>query len=418
MANFETLPDEIKILIFKYVNNPKPLALCSRIWSVIARDSQARAEWIIYNFGRAQALFHAIRLGPSFINLSVAQAIIARRGILSRYMIQKLLMNYGNYDKKLIELKIAHNIGQIDTERIRSLQEDTKVVNERLVELINLGFRLDYSVICDILYLFERKLDKIGNILIESFMFINKGSRETFVEHCMIESLNPRRNLTKFYVWDFLHTLSKDYSENAFKKALDYYLKNDANITVISETTIFAKLSLPLKFYEWALINFGVDSQITERCFDDILRVRANIDLQFQQIPDIEIPIGINKHVFQATCNIFKIYCNAKNFYKPSHLSIVSQCTSIDILAPLFKYYLPALFNLQITFELPMQIIEVINSTDTHYQSTFSKLTAKINKDRNILEEWNQTLHTTLVNNLNNSTNAFQNYLREFIELC
>ncbi|CAG8760557.1 531_t:CDS:2, partial [Dentiscutata erythropus] len=214
---------------------------------------------------------------------------------------------------------------------------------------------------------------------------------------------------------------NKDTSENAFNKALDNYLKNDANIIATSEhyTNILVKqLSLPLKFYEWVLINFGVDSQITVRCFEDILGVRASIDLQLQETPNIEIPIGMNKHKFHATCNIFKIYCNAKNFYKPSHLNIISQCTSTEILAPLFKHYLPALFNLQITFELPMQIIEIINSTDNHYQSTFSKLNAKINRDRYILEEWNQTLHNAYLNNINNSTNAFQNYLREFIELC
>ncbi|CAG8559492.1 7773_t:CDS:1 [Scutellospora calospora] len=565
MRHFENLPDEIKIHIFKYVTHPRNLALCCKIWSVIARDSQARSEWIIFNYGRAHAIFYAIKLGPSFINLSVAQAIIARRGILSRYLIQKLLMNYGTCDPKLIEFKIAHNIGQIDAERIKSIKEvpwasnlpisvftyflteisnqlnshdiyiksndmelfhfltagphiisdapkilkknidaikdlilnnkffpfpprpsgkfclpeeypskdgyennrqlnviarailihkdlvnmwkkigyheickdvnnlviqgsililfppiasadwiqpDTKAVNDRLVELIDLGFELNYSVIGDILYLFERKLDDIGEILVESFMQINKESRESFAYHCLIESLKIGRNLTKFYVWDFLYAFTKDISENLFMKALDHYLNN---YTIIPNK----HLSLPIKFYEWALINFGVDSQITERCFDDILSARVYIDLQLQQYPNMEIPIGMNKHVFQATCNIFKIYCNAKNFYKPSHLGIVSQCASMDILAPLFKHYLPALFNLQITFELPM-IIEVINSANEHYQNTFSKLTAKINRDRHIIEEWNQTLHDILMNNSNNSNNstiAFKNYLREFIEI-
>ncbi|CAG8624894.1 23375_t:CDS:2 [Gigaspora margarita] len=201
-------------------------------------------------------------------------------------------------------------------------------------------------------------------------------------------------------------------SENIFNKALDNYLKNEPF------TNIVKQLSLPLKFYEWALITFGVDSQITERCFEDILRVRASIDLQLQETPNMEIPIGMTKNLFQATCNVFKIYCNAKNFYKPSHLSIISQCTSTEILAPLFNHYLPALFNVQITFELPMQIIEVVNSTNNYYQSTFLNLNAKINRDRHILEEWNQTLHNAFMNNINNSTNAFRDYLRGFIELC
>ncbi|CAG8724605.1 28570_t:CDS:2 [Gigaspora margarita] len=122
----------------------------------------------------------------------------------------------------------------------------------------------------------------------------------------------------------------KDISENTFNKALDNYLKNEPITNILVK-----QLSLPLKFYEWALTNFGVDSQITERCFEDILRVRANI-----------------------------------------------------------------------------------NSTNNYYQSTFSNLNAKINRDRHILEEWNQALHSAFMSNINNSTNAFRDYLRGFIDLC
>ncbi|CAG8636237.1 222_t:CDS:1, partial [Scutellospora calospora] len=88
--------------------------------SSVVKNENARAAWIIQNYVRAHALFHAVRLGPSFISVSVAQAIITKRGILSRYFIQKLLIHYGSYDLKLIEKKISHNVGQFD---IRSLEK-------------------------------------------------------------------------------------------------------------------------------------------------------------------------------------------------------------------------------------------------------------------------------------------------------
>ncbi|KAF0352159.1 hypothetical protein F8M41_015258 [Gigaspora margarita] len=34
------------------------------------------------------------------------------------------------------------------------------------------------------------------------------------------------------------------------------------------------------------------------------------------------------------------------NFFKPSHLKIISQATHENILGPLFEYYLPILFNI------------------------------------------------------------------------
>ncbi|CAG8464028.1 1921_t:CDS:2 [Acaulospora morrowiae] len=81
---------------------------------------------------QAQALFHAVRLGPNFINVQVVKVMLANDGLLSRYFIQRLLMHFGRYDKKLIELKIAHNVGQIDPDRIQNFKEKTKSPGQEL----------------------------------------------------------------------------------------------------------------------------------------------------------------------------------------------------------------------------------------------------------------------------------------------
>ncbi|CAG8797378.1 17563_t:CDS:2, partial [Racocetra persica] len=183
--------------------------------------------------------------------------------------------------------------------------------------------------------------------------------------------------------------------EVAFTKAFDYYLRK--NEQLITESAI-KKLSLPSNFYNWVLIKFGLDAQITRLCFDEILKSRVSIDKQLQQNGNADIPNGISQYDFHTICNIFKIYCNARNFYIPSHLDMISQCTSQDILAPLFRYYLPDLFNVKISFNMPMQIIEDADGTDNQYCHLFVKpVTGKRNK--RILKEWNQTLHNLSVNN-------------------
>ncbi|CAG8648423.1 10077_t:CDS:1, partial [Scutellospora calospora] len=113
------LPDETMIYIFKYVKHPLNLIISCKRWSLISKDSQARAEWIIFQYGRAHCLFYAIKLGPTFISVAVSRTIITKGGILSRYFIQKLFIHYGKYDLKLIELKISHNIGQTNIDRIQ-----------------------------------------------------------------------------------------------------------------------------------------------------------------------------------------------------------------------------------------------------------------------------------------------------------
>jgi hypothetical protein len=87
------------------------------------QNLHARAKWPINKYGRAHALFHAVRLGNSFITPEVIHALLARKIILSRYFVRHLLMHFGNYDEKLIELKIEHNVNQVDFDRIRAFQK-------------------------------------------------------------------------------------------------------------------------------------------------------------------------------------------------------------------------------------------------------------------------------------------------------
>ena len=63
----QSLCDELRIEIFKLIDKPVSLSLIDRKWYDISQDPHARVEWIIYKYGRAHALFHAMRLGEGFI---------------------------------------------------------------------------------------------------------------------------------------------------------------------------------------------------------------------------------------------------------------------------------------------------------------------------------------------------------------
>jgi hypothetical protein len=117
----QSLFNELRIEIFKQIDKPKSLSLANRDWYEVSRDPHARAEWLIFKYGRAHALFHAVRLGNNFTTIEVVQALLSRNVILSRYFVQRLLMHFGSYDEKLIELKIEHNVNQVDFDRIRAV---------------------------------------------------------------------------------------------------------------------------------------------------------------------------------------------------------------------------------------------------------------------------------------------------------
>ena len=77
MQYFQNFEYEIKINIFKYVDSPLNLALTCRNWSVIAKDPYAKSEWLIVHFGKERALFHAVRLGPTFFDMSGSNSCAA-----------------------------------------------------------------------------------------------------------------------------------------------------------------------------------------------------------------------------------------------------------------------------------------------------------------------------------------------------
>ena len=118
--------NEIRIGIFKFVTTPISLILTSHQWHSTSKDPHAKAEWLIYKYGPSHAFFHAVKLGNNFITEDVVQALLSRGATLSRYFVQRLLMHFGTYDERLIELKIEHNVNQIDFDRIRAFQKKLK----------------------------------------------------------------------------------------------------------------------------------------------------------------------------------------------------------------------------------------------------------------------------------------------------
>src|SRR5205814_10281727 len=105
----DSLHNELKIEIFKYVDSPLSLLLTNRRWYVISQDPYTRANWLIYKYGRAHALLHAVRLGRNFISLNVVHTLIIKGSIISRYFIQRLALQFGNPDQRLIKLRAQYH---------------------------------------------------------------------------------------------------------------------------------------------------------------------------------------------------------------------------------------------------------------------------------------------------------------------
>ncbi|CAG8591997.1 5765_t:CDS:2 [Cetraspora pellucida] len=465
---------EIQIRIFVNIRHPKNLLMANKAWYKISKQTDVRAEWVIVQFSKAHALFHSIRLGPKFVNVDLIKKVIEMGGILSRYFVQRFLLSFGSYDPKLIEMKIEHNVGNIDREQIRRVQQksaapwgsdtpldvftyilleasmrlnpsdksipytdfavkgndmesfhfqsggpyainqanmklkenldsikhlitgykmpDVQKITEDLQSLLDLGFKPTNTVILDILQLFENRLEIIGERIICSFISVRKNENlYDFYKMLVVEAIKPDRNLKKIEVLNFLEKTFRDESGKIFISAMGLieenssidkikdsnHVNNTNHVNNINNNNInnqyeqnsqpenndhnSVKFSVPYKpllynliFYNWILIKFPETLSIAQLAFNDIIETRISLELNQNSSKSFEI-----KYI--ETCNIFKLYCNFKNFFLISHLELLKKISNEDILCPLFEFYLPDLFGLPTTFNMPMEITDDSN---------------------------------------------------------
>lgn len=570
------LSNEILINIFKFVKFPLYLILTCKSWYNISSDHMVRAEWIVYQYGRAHALFHAIRLGPKFINLSVVKAIITNDAIISSYFIQRLLLHFGQLDQQLEILKMEHNANNQNISNVRNIQQNPRTpwasdldisvfiylleeadnqfkpielskkgndmelfhflsagphvindareildknkdqikqlilekrfipfpprpkhlqaqtnttieeypakdgfennrqlnivarailickdlvtywkaigyygickdvndlvmqgavlilypptppedwtrpsikdVSDRLEELIEIGFELSYTIIGDIMQLFEQRLPAIGNTLIEAFIQARNDKKENLLSKCLIEALKPNRKLKGIEVFEFLYRTIDGDKEAKFLDTMNFLLENKPNNNTLDNNNgPFKPLEFSTMYYNWCLKRFGENATITEMCFEDILNTRISIDNYYKQNQNNQVPAGLMQDKFKNECEVFKVYCNARNFFKPSHLPTICQAIHEDILKTLFEYYLAILFDIQ-----TLHTLQPIENFDLNVKLSVSTIEKKsLFRNETYKDEWSiklEELYDEINSGSLKGTNEFREYLKRFWE--
>jgi len=94
--------------IFTNVKTSLSLVLINKKWYKRSKEPKLRTKWIINKYGKLHALFHTIRYGNDFISLELVDILIKENVIFSRYLAQRLLLQFGQTDEILIRLKLQH----------------------------------------------------------------------------------------------------------------------------------------------------------------------------------------------------------------------------------------------------------------------------------------------------------------------
>ncbi|CAG8472697.1 21584_t:CDS:2 [Gigaspora margarita] len=321
-------------------------------------------------------------------------------------------------------------------------------ITKRLQRLLDLGFKPTNAVILDILQLFENRLSGIGKEIIHAFISVRRNeTHNEFYKMVITEAIKPERIVKKIEILDFLDEMSGSESSEVFKGAMEHIKeknsidrKKNSNHTDHIEVNNFEHSSQPengchsttdsdsnksnssvktisvvpykpllynLTFYNWVLIKFSADSDIAKFAFDDILETRISFNEKSSKKFETK---------FIETSNIYKVYCNTRNFFSVKHLELLKKVSHEDILYPLFKFYLPDLFGLSYTFKMPMQIIE---DSNIYFKPKRKKKKRSISKEEklgwiNALE----SIHKEIVDQGNSTemSTEFVNCLEEFYD--
>jgi hypothetical protein len=89
------------------------------MWLNIRKHAYSKTVWLLFRYGKAHALFHAIRLGPNFIDESVCTILFAMKIPFSRYLFQELQKQFGQVDQLLINIRTY----RFNTELIRDVRD-------------------------------------------------------------------------------------------------------------------------------------------------------------------------------------------------------------------------------------------------------------------------------------------------------
>ncbi|CAG8475660.1 18529_t:CDS:2, partial [Dentiscutata erythropus] len=194
--------------------------------------------------------------------------------------------------------------------------------------------------------------------------------RDKFYKNIIVEAIKPERNINRLEVLNFLgETIGNDCSE-FFMDVMKTFEEKNSNYAIEGKISnndtqpmpsisnhvksVYKPLSFNFVFYNWILFMFTENSDIASLAFKDILATRISFDLNPDCCKTFEAK-------FIQSCNIFKVYCNIRNFFLVSDLELLKNVSHEDILCPLFEFYIPNMFGISPTFKMPLKITDDFN---------------------------------------------------------
>ncbi|CAG8592493.1 9939_t:CDS:2 [Paraglomus brasilianum] len=213
------------------------------------------------------------------------------------------------------------------------LPQNVQTVAEKLCDLQSIGFSLTDTLVGNAILLFKGRLVDVGESLIESFSIARELSKEDILDICLIELLNPTRNLEQYDALDYIINLINDPEKQILSAFEKYSIVENGNNPLHSHSHRFLKYSLVVYRY---MLKFGAQSPVVRYLMKEIIVVHT-------QLTNME-----NVDKLRDADTILDEYYTANVPFEQSLFSLFKECSRTKPISYLFERYLPTLFGFEV----------------------------------------------------------------------
>ncbi|CAG8600348.1 3914_t:CDS:1 [Paraglomus brasilianum] len=206
-----------------------------------------------------------------------------------------------------------------------------QAIAERLCDLQSIGFPPTDTLIGNALLLFTRRLNDVGDSLVEAFCIARKMSKADILDLCLIELLDPARNLEHNDVLDYIVNLV-DNPEKQILSAFEKYSVIEGRSNLSQSRT---SLKYTLVVYQY-MLRFGAKSPIVRYLMKEIIIVHTWLT----DTGDID--------KLRDADTILDEYYTANVPFDRSLLPLFKKWSRAKPIGCLFEGYLPALFGFEV----------------------------------------------------------------------
>ncbi|CAG8819663.1 31122_t:CDS:2, partial [Racocetra persica] len=309
--------------------------------------------------------------GPKFLTYDQLKALFSLNIIPSRYFVQRLMLVFGQVDCDLINMKIRNEISDYDMSLVKKTKSswaedvDFNVLNciltkahelyvwesmgygdivtdtndlvlqgqfllcyppgstfnysidiilDKFNYLYKLGYRLNIPLFSEIILLFMRSIDSIGNDILQiCSKLMNRTAKDVLLDFLRLSMFSERDFILaqNFYISKYIYV--KEAFMNSLVQDLHFlfqklesilrstYEKRDINIQL--------KEILPFKknFLKWVLTTYNTTSNIVNEYFNFILHLRVIINI-FEGSFANGMPLGFSMQDIEMIKELFQYF--------------------------------------------------------------------------------------------------------------